>query len=491
MSDLQRPLDPAAVKAADDAFYAKHPEFIGPDGQRIPLSATDPAQAALRREWRNNYVAAGGAVEGGESQKPPGSGSETCPPCPGHGDGPGGGVGPGGGGGPKPDHPGDKPDKPVPTLKVRWSKPEITPDHNSSFPPATSPTDVVPEEAKVRLIGETTNVPDGTIASMQIFHCQTGAAVPEGRFNDLQVRGGKVVDPATNQPPEWVFDAHHGLWDPWDQPYYFFQCDVSYEGLHQKTPQDFKTQAAACLRLTHWHSCIAESSTLAGVLPEANAVAGVLNGVAHSKAAVQNLTVVGIPLSDWGSLLRNTYVTHMASHGNAIRRSDNKGIGVNDPGEGTYNKADYRSIVFITPSPYFGDAQIAAAASVPSTPRYLFYSSTCLTGWEPSFANAMIARGTRNVLAFRVTIPDAEAPALADKFYKAWAKTRLDPSKIPDCFFKTACDHYPNMKPILYGAGGGAIPAPKSWIENVVDTVGNALSDLGAAIGDTISGWFK
>ena len=62
MTDLARPLDPAAVKAADDKFYANHPEFIGPDGRRIPLSATDPAQADLRREWVASYVAAGGRV---------------------------------------------------------------------------------------------------------------------------------------------------------------------------------------------------------------------------------------------------------------------------------------------------------------------------------------------------------------------------------------------------------------------------------------------
>ncbi|WP_418315122.1 hypothetical protein [Piscinibacter sakaiensis] len=477
MSDLKRPLDPAAVKAADDAFYAKHPEFIAADGSRIPLSATDPTQAALRREWRNAYVAAGGGVAGGGPGKKPGPGAQPCD-CPGDDNGGGGG-----GTSPKPDKPGTKPGEPVPTLKVRWSKPWVTPDHNSGWPPATPPTDVVPEEAKVELIGETTNVPDGSTASMTIHLCHSGAQVKEGQFNDLVVQGGKVVDPATGKPPEWVFDASHDIWRTWNRPFYYFKCSVNYKGLNEETPKDFTGQRAACLTLKYWHPCVAESSTLAGVLPEANAVAAVLNGVRHSKAQVQNLTVVGIGRPDWGSLLRNSYVFHMASHGNVLKRSDNSGIGVNDPGESTYTKSEWRSIVHITPVPRFGDAQIKAAANVPSVPRYLFYSSTCLTGWEPSFANAMIGRGTRNVLAFRRTIPDAEAPLLADKFYKRWATYKLNPAKIPDCFFATAADHYTSMKPILYGAGGGQIEA---WTSTM-----NAISDMGAAIGNAIAGWFK
>jgi len=485
VSDLARPLDPAAVKAADDAFYANHPEFIGPDGKRIPLSATDPAQAGLRREWRNAYVAAGGPVNGGDSNKPPGGGAEPCPPCPNHP--PGGGPGGGGGTDPNTPPPGNQPGKPVPTLKVRWSKHWVTPDHNSSWPPASAPTDVIPEEAKVELIGETTNVPDGTAATMTISHCQSDMDVPDGAFTELEVRGGKVLDKETGKPPVFVFDASHKMWDIWSRPWFRFRCDVAYEGLSEATPRDYAKQAAACLRVRYWHVCFAETGDLTGVLPEANNVSGILNGVAHSNAMVQATPVKNTPLPDYGSTLRNTYAFHQASHGNALKRSDNSGMPDSDPGETKYNKAEWRSIVHITPSPRFGDAQIGTEAAVPSVPRYLYYSSTCLTGWEPSFAEAMMARGTDYVLAFRVTIPDAEAPDLARKFYTRWAGFKLDPSKIPDCFFATAQDHYKNMKPILYGAGGGAIKPPPG----ILESIGNALSDLGAAIADTLSDWFS
>src|SRR5215475_3775733 len=50
------PLDSAAVKAADDQFYANHPELIQ-DGKRVPLDPHDPAQASLRSEWMDLYEA--------------------------------------------------------------------------------------------------------------------------------------------------------------------------------------------------------------------------------------------------------------------------------------------------------------------------------------------------------------------------------------------------------------------------------------------------
>lgn len=91
------PLDAAAVRAADDDFYAAHPEMIDANGQRIPLDATSPEHAAYRSEWMDLYVANGGPVEGEDpaprrvpsSPVPPaGSSSSFSPtrattPCPG------------------------------------------------------------------------------------------------------------------------------------------------------------------------------------------------------------------------------------------------------------------------------------------------------------------------------------------------------------------------------------------------------------------------
>jgi len=332
---------------------------------------------------------------------------------------------------------------------AQWSKPQVTPDHNSAWPPSTPPTDTVPAEAVVSLLAETTNVPDGVSVRMTIY-TSTGNVET---LTNLEVRANKVVDRATGKVPEWHADAKAGLWNPWDKPFYNFSCEVDYEGLSSSTEKEKR----APLRLLYWHMCVAESSSLSGVLPECNTVAGILNGVAHSKASVQNLTTANITLAQYGSLLRNTYVFHQASHGNALKRSDGSSIPDNDPGESKYKKSEWRSVVSITPFPRFGDAQVKTAASVPAVPKYLFYSSTCLSGWEPSLANAMISRGTRNFIAFRRTIPDSEAPVMARKFYTRWATYNLDPAKIPECFFKAGSDHYKNMKPILYGAEGGAI----------------------------------
>lgn len=97
MSGLRakRPLDASATRAANDDFYARHPELVR-DGQRQPLDPDDPAQAALRREWMQAYAANGGAVEpvGGRAVRDARQGAndgfgharvgepgEGCPPC--------------------------------------------------------------------------------------------------------------------------------------------------------------------------------------------------------------------------------------------------------------------------------------------------------------------------------------------------------------------------------------------------------------------------
>jgi hypothetical protein len=456
-------LNRAGVQKADADLYAAHPEL---NGRKLSLG---PEDRELRREWLKYYTSASQSLSA--SKPGPGKVKQAFLICP---------------TAKPPTPPQPQPTKqPIPTLKVRWSKPKITPNHNSSFPPKTPPTDTIPEEAKVQLLGETTNVPDGITASMTISHSHTGSTVTDGNITGLIVRGGKVLDPATGNAPEWVFEAKHILWDPWDKPYYFFNCKVEYEGLSEDTPKDSKGHEAECLRLAYWHNCVAESSTLTGVLPECTSVAAILNGVAHSKALTQNLTTENVALDRYGSLLRNTYVFHMASHGNVLDRATGTGIGNSDPGETAFNKSEWRSVVHIAPAPRFGDAQVMNLASIPSVPKYLFYSSTCLTGWESSFADALISRGTRNVLAFRRSIPDSEAPVMANKFYTRWAKTyKLDPSKIPECFFKAGADHYHNMKPILYGAGGGAIKGGFSALEiasiAVAGIVGGVL--IGVAV---------
>jgi type VI secretion system secreted protein VgrG len=81
MGRLSRPLNRDAVKAADDEFYAKHPEFVK-DGKRIPLSATDPSQAGLRKEWVELYKKHGGKEEGDDSKQPPKKPDDPVQPCP-------------------------------------------------------------------------------------------------------------------------------------------------------------------------------------------------------------------------------------------------------------------------------------------------------------------------------------------------------------------------------------------------------------------------
>ncbi|MEO8131540.1 MAG: hypothetical protein ABI822_30880, partial [Bryobacteraceae bacterium] len=83
----KRPLNEEAVKAADDEIYKRHESDPRPNplydvnGNRTPLSATDPAQTALRTEWMDLYVANGGEIE--SSAKDPTPPGQPVKPCPG------------------------------------------------------------------------------------------------------------------------------------------------------------------------------------------------------------------------------------------------------------------------------------------------------------------------------------------------------------------------------------------------------------------------
>lgn len=81
MGRLSRPLNEGAIQAADDEFYAKHPELVK-DGKRIPLSSTDPAQADLRKEWVELYKKHGGKEEGDDDKPPAKKPDDPCEPCP-------------------------------------------------------------------------------------------------------------------------------------------------------------------------------------------------------------------------------------------------------------------------------------------------------------------------------------------------------------------------------------------------------------------------
>lgn len=91
MTRLKRPLDPAAVRAADEQLYAAHADdprpnaLFGADGARRPLDATDPDQSALRREWCDSYRAALAGPQASGLPDPPAERGVADPvqPCPG------------------------------------------------------------------------------------------------------------------------------------------------------------------------------------------------------------------------------------------------------------------------------------------------------------------------------------------------------------------------------------------------------------------------
>ena len=57
------PMSKAATNAADDAFYAQHPEMVDAGGKRKPIDPHSARCKQLRRQWMNLYAQHGGQVK--------------------------------------------------------------------------------------------------------------------------------------------------------------------------------------------------------------------------------------------------------------------------------------------------------------------------------------------------------------------------------------------------------------------------------------------
>jgi len=185
-------------------------------------------------------------------------------------------------------------------------------------------------------------------------------------------------------------------------------------------------------------------------------IAGILRRQEHQRVYRHAFNRQRVPVNLWGSVLRNTYAYHHASHGDIVDRRTGAQLNVpsNPPNVPVGN---WRSVVVLGQT-NLGDAEVNQAGNVPSVPRYLVYMDTCVAGWEPSLGNAFVNRGTQNYLAFRMYIPDGAARQMARRFYRKWAGTyKCDPARIPQVFWDIAAAYYGSMRPVLMGQGGGAI----------------------------------
>jgi len=373
-----------------------------------------------------------------------------------------------------------KPEEKKPTIAAKWSKSEVTPDHNGAFPPATPPTDTVPEECKAKMLVTTTEVPDGTPATINVHH-HGGARV--GTIDKLEVKGGKVVVKATGEEPEWVFEARHQPWKTYATPFFYFHVTVSFKGLQATTPKDPKKQEAECLRAIYWHTCVADLRADAndGLTTGAEMVeiAGIMVKNKHHKVLQQGFNQRTVAVNLWGSVMRNSYAYHQASHGDIVDRTTGAQLNPGNKNPPTNKVGNWRSVVCLG-NTNLGDAELSQKANVPSAPCYLAYLDTCVAGWEPSFANAFLNRGTRNVIAFRMYIPDNAARRMARDFYKKWCGThKCNPDKIPAVFFEVGAPYYGSMRPVLFGQGGGAIKSPAMQAaEAVAKAISNAVKSI-------------
>jgi len=364
---------------------------------------------------------------------------------------------------PLPDLPGagESESEPEATLTASWSRIWVTPRHNVNWPPNAAPDDDLPHDCRATMFVSTRHVPDGTSAQIEVRHCASGATVPEGTISGLEVQDNFVLDPETGTYPVFVFTAEQEPWDPWDSPFYYFHVTVDHQGLEGETP----SAPGAGLRVMYWDASVSDAiaDTPAGgnltTGDEMTEIAGILRTSTH-RVYVRAFNQANVPVALWGSVLRNTYAYHHASHGDVVDRTT--GAQLNAPGNPpTVAVGNWRSVVVLG-STDLGDAEVNQTGNVPSVPRYLVYMDTCVAGWEPSLGQAFIDRGTQNYLAFRKYIPDGAARGMARRFYRRWKSYDFDPAKISDIFWEVGALYYDDMRPILMGQGGGQIAAQRS-----------------------------
>jgi hypothetical protein len=147
----------------------------------------------------------------------------------------------------------------------------------------------------------------------------------------------------------------------------------------------------------------------------------------------------------WGSLVRNTYVYHAASHGCKVLTLDDS------------QERSSLCVCYLTGIVY--SKHVADAGILPSAPRWLGYFNCCHSGATVDLADSFLARGTEYIIGFEVAIPDSDARELSRVFYTDWEAHRFDPEKIPSLFAKHSPWFEPMMKPILYSKGGTERPA--------------------------------
>jgi hypothetical protein len=365
--------------------------------------------------------------------------------------------------------PASKPKDLEPTITASWRTKAVEPVRNVTFPPASPPTDVRCVQSAAPMLVMTTNVPDGTKATITVHHCFTQMMVKDGKLDNLEVRAGRVVDKTTGFVPEFSFEAKHKPWDPWDKPFFFFRVQLSHRGLTAETPRDFRGKPDQVLRVLCMSVCVGDE--IADTAPpwidktkdppeglrtgdEAITVAGLLEGPA-STAHITMFNAAEPPTALWGSVLRNTYAYHQGSHGLAF--NDREAI---PPAmEGTelapVGPVQWQSAMVLGHK-LFVDRDVQSG-DVPSVPRYLVYLDCCLSGYEPSFANAFLGRGTQNVIAFRKVIYDDDATFMAEAFHQKWARHSHNPRRIPQIFWDVGSPNWAEMRPVLYGMGGGQI----------------------------------
>ncbi|MBX7082032.1 MAG: hypothetical protein K1X88_22690 [Nannocystaceae bacterium] len=372
----------------------------------------------------------------------------------------------------------------------RWSVDAIEPVHPFSWPSLPDRADDLTRiHAGIDI--RTEGVDDGTAVTLAVHHVaihntDVSAACPvaqrpdpaqaltdhDGLIANLEIRGGRVVDRNSGQPPFFRFDERQELWAAWRRPRYELRVTVQANPPLPATSSEFDST----LLLRGWHIMLTDHSDApaptAFYTNVGESIAAQLTFTAEHRAEVAGTRRNVVPLAAWGAIFRNTYSVLNVSHGYIYERAVSldtdeiyhgvpvplRSIGGGIDGDKRwYPEPDewgnYRSVMRYgqrananytkhsaeekaehASTTRFGDASFANVGAVPTTPRYLWMMNSCRTMAEPSLADALHARGTWFVIGWIYAAAAHECRQAVCGFYTAWRDAGYDPDVVPALF---------------------------------------------------------
>ena len=376
-----------------------------------------------------------------------------------------------------------------PKLIPKWSREWVIPDN-----------DINRNNVSVRMDVECfppSNRPSADISVLRSW--DNNSVEPTVKLGKLKLKDQRVIEESTGYIPTYKFTLENNIWDNYDKLEYHFECQINNRKIKTDKP----------LKVKRWHVAALdkhqdkENIFIDWIGPMGkdfyDRFFGKENDLAQRWFADCNIT----GFKTFGESMRNTYSFSYIGHGDVTCLNcgndfdmfhGNEGRGhwySNDPDDkrtdaekkanipkpnfehGDFSDADMgKWTTCATPGckglprstfcigekrtdgkGWFMDgSDISDKSIVPSTPKYLMFSTCCGGAYEPSLYKAFIDRGTMFCIGFKKATLFMWSSVYMKQFFDQWVNGHnCDPMKIPEVFMSLLKDWKIKLQPAIFG----------------------------------------